>query len=40
VSFVVLAAVCGNDLEYRFDVAGVVACSLTLIVTRALLAAG
>jgi hypothetical protein len=30
--------VCGNDLEYRFDVAAVVACSG--IVTGALLAAG
>jgi hypothetical protein len=29
----------GNDLEYRFDAAAV-ACSLTLIVTGALLAAG
>ena len=39
-SLVVLAAACGNDLEYRFGVAAVVACSLTLIVTGALLAAG
>jgi hypothetical protein len=37
---VVLAAVCGNDLEYRFGVAAVAACSLTLIVAGALLAAG
>jgi hypothetical protein len=34
----VLAAVCGNDLEHRFDIAAVVACSA--IVTGALLAAG
>jgi hypothetical protein len=34
----VLAAVCGNDLEHRFDVVAVVACSA--IVTGALLAAG
>ena len=39
-SLVVLTAVYGNDLEYRFDVAAVVACSVTLIVTGALLAAG
>jgi hypothetical protein len=37
---VVLAAVCGNDLKYRFGVAAVAACSLTLIVAGALLAAG
>jgi hypothetical protein len=37
-SLVVQTAVCGNDLEYRFDVAAVVACSA--IVTGALLAAG
>jgi hypothetical protein len=36
---VVLTAVCGNDLEHRFGVAAV-ACSVTLIVTGALLAAG
>ena len=37
-SLVVPTAVCGNDLEYWFDVAAVVACSA--IVTGALLAAG
>jgi hypothetical protein len=36
----VLTAGCANDLEYRFGVAAVVACSPTLIVTGALLAAG
>jgi hypothetical protein len=35
---VVLTAVCGNDLEYRFGVAAVADCSL--IVTGTLLAAG
>jgi hypothetical protein len=35
---VVLTAVCGNDLEHRFDVAAVVACSA--IVTGALLVIG
>ena len=30
----------GNDLEHRFGVAAVVACSVTLIVTGAPLAAG
>jgi hypothetical protein len=39
-SLVVLAAVCGNDLEHRFGVAAVAGCSVTLIVTGALLAAG
>jgi hypothetical protein len=37
---VVLTAACGNDLEHRFGVAAVVACSVTLIVTGAPLAAG
>jgi hypothetical protein len=39
-SLAVLNAVTGNDLEHRFGVAAVVACSVTLIVTGALLAAG
>ena len=39
-SLVVLTAVCGNDLEHRFGVAAVAACSVTLIVTGAPLAAG